>query len=44
VLRSAGHAAGNLLLFDNQGEAGFPAAALKLFEGSRVLEIDPVKQ
>jgi Arylsulfotransferase (ASST) len=36
--------AGNLLLFDNQGEAGFPAAALKLFEGSRVLEIDPIKQ
>jgi hypothetical protein len=36
--------AGNLLLFDNEGEAGFPHAALKLFEGSRVLEIDPVKQ
>jgi hypothetical protein len=36
--------AGNLLVFDNQGEAGYPAAALKVFEGSRVLEIDPVKQ
>jgi hypothetical protein len=38
--------AGNLLVFDNQGEAGYPAAALKccLFLGSRVLEIDPVKQ
>jgi hypothetical protein len=36
--------AGHLLVFDNQGEAGYPVAALKLFEGSRVLEIDPVKQ
>jgi hypothetical protein len=36
--------AGNLPLFDNEGEAGDPPAALKLFEGSRVLEIDPVKQ
>ena len=36
--------AGNLLLFDNQGEAGYPAAALRVFVGSRVLEIDPVKQ
>jgi hypothetical protein len=26
------------------GEAGFPAVALRLFGGSRVLEIDPVKQ
>ena len=36
--------AGNLLMFDNQGAAGFPAATLKLFPGSRALEIDPVKQ
>jgi hypothetical protein len=36
--------AGNLLMFDNQGEAGFPAAVLKVFLGSRVLEIDPVKR
>ena len=36
--------AGNLLMFDNQGEAGFPSARLKIFPGSRALEIDPVKQ
>jgi Arylsulfotransferase (ASST) len=36
--------AGNLLLFDNQGEAGFPQAPLKLFLGSRALEINPVEQ
>ena len=36
--------AGNLLMFDNQGEAGLPTATLKLFVGSRALEIDPVKQ
>ena len=36
--------AGNLLMFDNQGEAGFPSARLKVFPGSRALEIDPVKQ
>jgi hypothetical protein len=36
--------AGNLLMFDNQGEAGFPSATLKIFPGSRALEIDPVKQ
>jgi hypothetical protein len=36
--------AGNLLLFDDQGEAGFPPAALNFTGGSRVLEIDPVKQ
>jgi hypothetical protein len=36
--------AGNLLMFDNQGEAGYPAAPLKVYAGSRVLEIDPVKQ
>ena len=36
--------AGNLLLFDNQGEAGYPAVTLKVLSGSRVLEIDPAKQ
>jgi Arylsulfotransferase (ASST) len=36
--------AGNLLLFDNQGEAGYPAVTLKALPGSRVLEIDPVKE
>jgi len=36
--------AGNLLMFDNQGEAGFPSARLKVFPGSHALEIDPVKQ
>jgi Arylsulfotransferase (ASST) len=36
--------AGNLLVFDNQGEAGYPAAELRLRHGSRVLEIDPVKE
>jgi hypothetical protein len=36
--------AGNLLVFDNQGSSGFPAAALGIFSGSRVLEIDPVKK
>jgi hypothetical protein len=36
--------AGNLLLFDNQGDAGFPPATLKMTRGSRILEIDPIKQ
>jgi hypothetical protein len=35
--------AGNLLVFDNEGEAGYPPAPLKVLPGSRVLEIDPVK-
>lgn len=34
--------AGNLLVFDNQGSAGFPPARLGIFSGSRVLEIDPL--
>ena len=34
--------AGNLLVFDNQGAAGFPAARLGIFNGSRVLEINPI--
>ncbi|WP_319428949.1 aryl-sulfate sulfotransferase [Mycobacterium sp. RTGN5] len=33
--------AGNLLVFDNQGGAGYPPAALGIYAGSRVLEIDP---
>jgi hypothetical protein len=36
--------AGNLLVFDNQGEGGYPPAPLSVTAGSRVLEIDPVKQ
>ena len=36
--------AGNLLVFDNQGEGGYPAATLSVTGGSRVLEIDPVKK
>ena len=35
--------AGNLLVFDNQGVAGYPTAVLPFTGGSRVLEIDPVK-
>ena len=33
---------GNLLVFDNQGEAGYPAVPLGVNSGSRVLEIDPI--
>lgn len=36
--------AGNLLLFDDQGEAGFPPVELSYTGGSRILEIDPVKK
>ena len=35
--------AGNLLVFDNQGSAGYPNVTLGLISGSRVLEIDPQK-
>ncbi|MHC1479079.1 aryl-sulfate sulfotransferase [Frateuria aurantia] len=35
--------AGHLLVFDNQGEAGYPRASHAMTGGSRVLEIDPVK-
>jgi len=34
--------AGNLLVFDNQGEAGYPPVELPTTGGSRVLEIDPI--
>jgi len=33
--------AGDILIFDNQGEAGYPAAELDPLGGTRVLEIDP---
>lgn len=32
---------GRILVFDNHGSAGFPPFYLELFQGSRVLEIDP---
>jgi len=35
--------AGDVLVFDNQGAAGFPPAALGHFVGSRVLQIDPIQ-
>ncbi|MYM38149.1 arylsulfotransferase family protein [Duganella qianjiadongensis] len=36
--------AGNLLVFDNQGEAGYPRVSVGVQPRSRVLEIDPVSQ
>lgn len=36
--------AGNLLVFDNQGRAGYPPVPLPTTGGSRVLEIDPIKK
>lgn len=36
--------AGDILLFDNEGPAGYPPAALGVNTGSRVLEIDPATQ
>lgn len=36
--------AGNLLVFDNEGEGGYPPVELSLTGGSRVLEIDPVRK
>lgn len=36
--------AGNLLVFDNQGIAGYPPAPVPRTGGSRVLEIDPIKK
>jgi hypothetical protein len=36
--------AGNLLLLDDQGEAGYPPVTVNYLGGSRVLEIDPVKR
>ena len=36
--------AGNLLVFDNQGEGGYPPVPLSVTGGSRVLEINPDKK
>lgn len=36
--------AGNLLVFDNQGGAGYPPAPIGIYAGSRVLEIDPIRR
>ncbi len=36
--------AGNLLVFDNQGEAGYPRVSVGVQPRSRVLEIDPVSK
>src|SRR5450830_221494 len=36
--------AGNLLVFDNQGEAGYPSVGPGMQPRSRILEIDPVKK
>jgi hypothetical protein len=36
--------AGNVLVFDNQGGAGYPPAAVGIYAGSRILEIDPVTE
>jgi hypothetical protein len=36
--------AGNLIVFDNQGEGGYPPVPLGVNSGSRILEIDPVKK
>ncbi len=34
--------AGNILVFDNEGPAGFPTIRLRIHVGSRILEINPV--
>ncbi|QRY62621.1 aryl-sulfate sulfotransferase [Gordonia sp. PDNC005] len=36
--------AGNVLIFDNQGGAGYPAAPLGIYAGSRVLEVNPTNR
>src|SRR5260221_13431877 len=36
--------AGDILIFDNQGEAGFPPVPMQVVGGSRVIEVDPVKE
>jgi hypothetical protein len=36
--------AGNLLVFDNEGEGGYPPVPLSVTGGSRILEIDPIKK
>jgi hypothetical protein len=34
--------AGNVLIFDCQGGAGYPPASIGIYAGSRILEIDPI--
>jgi hypothetical protein len=41
MIREGLPGAGNILVFDNQGSAGFPPVYLNLFQGSRILEINP---
>jgi Arylsulfotransferase (ASST) len=36
--------AGDILIFDNQGEAGFPPVPMKVTGGSRVIEIEPIEK
>lgn len=36
--------AGNLLVFDNEGSSGYPPTRISTQQGSRILEIDPVKK
>ena len=36
--------AGNVLIFDNQGAAGFPPFYLDVFQGSRIIEVDPISK
>ena len=36
--------AGNILLFDNEGMSGFPSTRIGTLQGSRILEIDPIKK
>lgn len=36
--------AGNILVFDNEGPSGFPPTHLPSLQGSRILEIDPIKK
>lgn len=36
--------AGNIIVFDNQGEAGYPRRPLQVALGSRILEINPVTE
>jgi Arylsulfotransferase (ASST) len=36
--------AGDILIFDNQGEAGFPPVPMQVAGGSRVIEIEPIEK
>lgn len=44
MIRQGNPGAGNILVFDNQGPAGFPPVHLGLFLASRILEIDPITE